>query len=39
MPKGMFTQCACVLLERAPTLDEVEALLGDFEIRKRIDAT
>jgi hypothetical protein len=37
MAKGMFTQCACVLLERAPHLDELEGVLSDFDIRKRLD--
>lgn len=38
MPKGMFTQCACVLFERAPSLDELEKALGNFDIRKRMEA-
>ena len=38
MPKGMFTQGLCVLLNRVPTLDEVESTLNDFEICKRIEA-
>ena len=39
MPKGMFTQGICVLLERAVSLDEMEAALADFDIRKRLDTT
>ena len=39
MPKGMFTQGACVLLEQVPSLDEIAAVLTDFDIRKRMDAS
>jgi hypothetical protein len=37
MPKGMFTQGVCVLLERVPSLDELEAALVGFDIRKRVE--
>jgi hypothetical protein len=37
MAKGFFTQAACILLSRPATLDELEALLGDFRIAKRIE--
>lgn len=39
MPKGMFTQGVCVLLQQAVSLDEIAAALSDFEILKRIDAS
>ena len=35
MAKGFFTQGAAVLLSRAATLDEVEALLRAFHVAKR----
>jgi len=35
MPKGMFTQGLCVLLQEPVTVDEIESALGDFEILKR----
>ena len=38
MPKGQFTHCACVLLDQAPSLDELKKLLADFEVRNQIDA-
>ena len=37
MAKGFFTQGVCVLLSRPATLDQLEALLGEFRIVKRID--
>ena len=37
MPKGMFTQCACVLLEQPVALEVVEAELSEFSIRGRSD--
>lgn len=37
MPKGMFTQGICVLLDRAPSLDQLESALGDFDIYGRHD--
>ena len=39
MPKGLFTQCACVLLERATSLDEVEAALSNFDVLGRRETT
>ena len=38
MPKGMFTQGICVLLERVPSLDELEAVLEEFEVCDRLEA-
>jgi hypothetical protein len=38
MPKGMFTQCACILLDRVPHLDEVQRILANFKGCKRIDS-
>lgn len=38
MPKGLFTQCVCLLLERPVSRDVVEAALSDYEIRGRHDA-
>ena len=37
MSKGMFTQGVCVLFERAPSLEDLEAALSDCDIRKRLD--
>lgn len=37
MPKGMYTQGVCVLLERPLSLDELESALAEFDIRKRVD--
>ncbi len=37
MPKGLYTQSACVLLERPVTLDEIEVALQTFENIKRGD--
>jgi hypothetical protein len=37
MAKGFFTQGVCVLLSRPATLDEVEPLLRDFRVVKRVD--
>jgi hypothetical protein len=37
MPKGMFTQTICVLLDRPATLDDIERALTGYDIRKRID--
>jgi hypothetical protein len=37
MAKGFFTQGVCVLLSRAATLDEIEPLLREFRIVRRID--
>jgi hypothetical protein len=39
MPKGMFTQGICVLLEKPPSLDEIESLLSDFDILRRVEAS
>ena len=39
MPKGMFTQGICVLVNRAVTLDEVEAALSDFTISGRLEGS
>ena len=36
MPKGIFTQGVCVLLERTPSLAELEAALADFDIRQQL---
>lgn len=33
MPKGFFTQTVCVLLDRIPSLDEVQEALSGFEIQ------
>ncbi|MGB0581276.1 MAG: DUF4261 domain-containing protein [Limisphaerales bacterium] len=38
MPKGFFTQGVCILLERAVSLDQIEAALADFEIVGRAEA-
>ncbi len=35
MPKGLFTQSACVLLSRETSLDEIAPLLSEFKIAKR----
>lgn len=37
MPKGMFTQGVCVLLDRPTSLDDMESALAGFEICRRID--
>lgn len=37
MPKGMYTQGLCVLLKDAVDLDQIAAVLSEFEICKRID--
>jgi hypothetical protein len=37
MPKGMYTQAACVLLDRPVSLDDLAVVLNEFEILKRID--
>jgi hypothetical protein len=37
MPKGFFTQSACVLLAKPASLDSIIPLLSDFRIAKRID--
>lgn len=37
MAKGFFTQGVCVLLSRPAALDQLEPLLGEFRIVKRID--
>lgn len=39
MPKGMFTQGACILLDRRVTLDEIEKLLTEYDIRQRVHAS
>jgi hypothetical protein len=38
MPKGMYTQGVCILLDRAASLDEIEVALGGTDIRARHDA-
>lgn len=38
MPKGMFTQGVCVLLDQPVSLDDVESALHEFEIRARHEA-
>lgn len=37
MPKGLFTQSACVLLSRETSLDEIAPLLSEFTIAKRTE--
>jgi hypothetical protein len=37
MPKGMFTQGVCVLLDRPATLDDIESALGSYDVRGRRD--
>lgn len=37
MPRGFFTQSACVLLSKPTTLDALTPLLSEFQIAKRID--
>jgi len=37
MPKGFFTQSACVLLSNATSLDAIVPLLSEFVIAKRVD--
>src|SRR5688572_30459129 len=37
MPKGFFTQSACVLLSKATSLDAVTPLLSEFRIAARAD--
>src|SRR5439155_24039957 len=37
MPKGFFTQSACVLLSQATSLDAIVPLLSEFSIAKRVD--
>ena len=39
MAKGIFTQGVCILLERALPLDELEAALANFDVRRRIDTS
>ena len=39
MPKGMFTQGVCILLDRPVALDDIVSALAGFDIRKRIDAS
>ena len=39
MPKGMFTQGVCVLLERPVSLDEVEPALSGYDVRGRRDGS
>ena len=40
MPKGSFTQCACLLLNRTPTLNEIEGALGtSVEVVSRHEET
>jgi len=39
MPKGFFTQSACVLLSNATSLDALEPLLSEFQIAKRVEQT
>lgn len=38
MPRGMFTQCLCVLFKEPVTLDAVEAALAKFTVRARHEA-
>lgn len=33
MPKGIFTQCACILLEQPVALDAIEAALDEYTVR------
>jgi hypothetical protein len=35
MPRGFFTTCTTVLFDTLPSLDAIEAALGDFTIRAR----
>ncbi len=37
MPRGFFTQSACVLLAKPTSLDVITPLLSEFQIAKRID--
>jgi predicted nucleotidyltransferase len=37
MPRGFFTQSACVLLAKPTSLDAITPLLSEFRIAKRID--
>ena len=37
MPKGFYTQSACVLLAKPTTLDAITPLLSEFRIVKRMD--
>ena len=37
MPRGLFTQTVCILLSRPTELAEIEPLLGEYEIAKRVD--
>jgi len=39
MPKGMFTQGMCVLLEQPVPLDAIEAALSDYEFRAKKEST
>jgi hypothetical protein len=39
MPKGIFTQGVCVLTNGPVSLDELESVLGEFQIRGRIEET
>src|SRR5690349_19454176 len=34
----MFTQCACVLLDKAPTLEQVQLALGEWNLTARQEA-
>ena len=38
MAKGLFTQCACVLLKRPVKISELERPLGGFKIRGKAEA-
>jgi Domain of unknown function (DUF4261) len=37
MPKGIFTQCTCILLEQVVTLDQLTEAMSEFEIAKRVE--
>ncbi len=39
MPKGIYTQGVCILLDRPASLDQLEGALADFEIVKRSDTS
>ncbi len=39
MPKGFFTQSACVLLSNATSLEALAPLLSEFQIAKRVEQT
>ena len=38
MPKGMFTQGVCVLLEETVSLKEIEAVLSEFNVCRHVEA-